>query len=154
MVSTLWIAASLGVLAWAGRRAWRGHREFVAEPGTFRCRVRVRSFELAGFSARWSRGVSHARWVHDVLVVRRGVLMPRVYPLAVHVAEGELVEMDAGVVRRLGAFPVSVRVVLDDHSALEVAARGRDRDLLAGPFVVLAVSRLARRPAQPDEQPG
>jgi hypothetical protein len=154
MASALWIAASLGLLASVAWRAWRGHRAFVAAPGTFRCRVRVRSMELPGFSARWSRGISHARWVHDVLVVRRGVVSPRVYPLAVRVAEGELVEMDPSAVRRLGAFPVSVRVVLDDHSVLEVASRGGDRDMLAGPFVVLAVSRLVRRPAQPDEQPG
>src|SRR5690348_16245095 len=110
MVSTAWIAASVGVgvLVWAGWLAWRAHREFATEPGTFRCRVRVRSAALPGFSARWSRRRCHARWVHDVLVIRRGILVPQVYPLPVHVAEGELVELDPLRVRRLGPVPVSV----------------------------------------------
>lgn len=128
-----------GLLLWS---AWRSRREFAGEHGTFRCRVRLRSAVLPGFSPTWSRGVRHARWVHDVLVIRAGLLRPRVHVLPVHVAEGELVELDRKRVRGLGPRPLSVRVLLDDQSAIEIAAAATDRTLLAGPFVVLSVTPL------------
>jgi hypothetical protein len=129
----------LGGLLWP---AWRDRRDFVRVPGTFRCRVRLRSAALPGFPSRWTRLPRHARWVHDVLVVRSGLLRPRLHVLPVHVAEGELVELDRLRVRGLGPRPVSVRILLDDGAAVEVASTAADQALLAGPFVVLAVSRL------------
>src|SRR4051812_9803254 len=138
MVGMSWLLVAAAVLGtvWV-YRAWRGHREFVTAEGTFRCRVRVRSASLPGFPPRWSRSARHARWVHDVLIIRSGLLAPRVYPLAVHVAEGELVELDRHRVRGLGSHPVSVLVLLDHQAAVEVATAERNRSLLAGPFVVL-----------------
>jgi hypothetical protein len=142
-VSAWWAAVGSGlVLAGLLWSAWHSRREFAGEQGTFRCRVRLRSAALPGFSPTWSRGVRHARWVHDVLVIRTGLLRPRVHLLPVHVAEGELVELDRKRVRGLGPRPLSVRVLLDDQSAIEVAAAATDRTLLAGPFVVLSVTRL------------
>ena len=129
----------LGWLLWS---AWRSHRAFVLEPGVFRCRVRVRSAAFPGFPARWTRTPRYARWVHDVLVIRTGFLRHRTDVLPVRVAEGELVEHDRHRLRRLGARPVSVRVLLDGGSAVEVATMSENQALLAGPFVVLAVSRL------------
>ena len=139
-----WVAAGAAgvVAAWLLWSAWRSHRDFTRAEGTFRCRVRVRSASLRGFSPTWSRLPRHARWVHDVLVVRGGFLRPRLHHLPVHVAEGELVELDPRWVRGLGPRPVSVRVLLDDQSAVEVATADENRMLLAGPFVVLAISRL------------
>ena len=142
-MSAWWLAGAASAIGtWLLWSAWRSHRDFVRAEGTFRCRVRVRSASLRGFGATWSRRARHARWVHDVLVVRGGVLRPRLYHLPVHVAEGELVELDPRRVRGLGSRPVSVRVLLDDQSAVEVATAEANRTLLAGPFVVLAVSRL------------
>ena len=142
-MSPWWAAGAAGAFAvWLLWSAWRSRRDFTRADGTFRCRVRVRSASLPGFGPTWSRRPRHARWVHDVLVVRAGLLRPRLHHLPVHVAEGELVELDPRRVRGLGPRPVSVRVLLDDQSAVEVATADRNRALLAGPFVVLAISRL------------
>jgi hypothetical protein len=138
-----WIAVLAGLfVAWLLWSDWRSHREFARAHDAFRCRVRLRSAELPGFSPTWSRGVRHARWVHDVLVIRAGFLRPRVHQLPVRVAEGELVELDRKRVRGLGPRPLSVRVLLDDQEAIEIAAAAADRTRLAGPFVVLSVTRL------------
>jgi len=141
---TGWLVAGVAGLAglWLLRSAWRDRREFTRHPDTFRCRVRVRSAALPGFPATWSRTRRYARWVHGVLVVRTGFLSPRTYVLPVRVAEGEIVELDRRRVRGLGPEPVSVRVLLDDQSAVEVATSGTNQELLAGPFVVLTISRL------------
>jgi hypothetical protein len=142
-MSVWWPVVAAGVLvAWLLWSGWQGQRTFARGHDTFRCRVRLRSAELPGFSPTWSRGVRHARWVHDVLVIRAGWLRPRVHLLPVRVAEGELVELDRKRVRGLGPRPLSVRVLLDDQSAIEIAAAGSDGTLLAGPFFVLSVTRL------------
>jgi hypothetical protein len=57
-------------------------------------------------------------------------------------AEGDLVELNPRLVRGLGRRPVSVKVLLDDHQEIEVAAADRDRPLLVGPFVAVAVRVL------------
>jgi hypothetical protein len=145
-MTSWWPAAVGGSLAlgllWFLWAAWRGHRDFTRQEGTFRCRLRVRSAALPGFSPRWSRRRPQARWVHDVLLVRTGWLRPRIRALPVRVAEGELVELDPRWVRGLGPQPVSIRLLLDDQAAVEVATAEAEGALLAGPFVVLAISRL------------
>ena len=135
-------AAAAGLTAWVLGWAWWSRRAFARSEGAFRCRVRVRSASLPGLSWRWSRLPGHGRWVHDVLVVRTGFLRPRLHHLPVHVAETELVELDRRRVRGLGPHPVSVSLLLDGQAAVEVATAGDRGSLLAGPFVVLAVSRL------------
>jgi hypothetical protein len=137
------LAAAAGLAgAWLLWSAWRSHCEFSRHQDTFRCRVRVRSASLPGFPDRWSRLPRHARWVHDVLVVRAGFVRPKTYVLPVRVAEGEIVELDRRRVRGLGPQPVSVRVLLDDQSAVEIATAAANQARLAGPFVVLTISRL------------
>jgi hypothetical protein len=118
---------------------WRNRRDFVAAPGVFRCNLRLRSNHLPGIAPTWARRRHHALWVHDVLIIRRGLLRPRLRYLPVRMAEGDLVALDPRRVRGLGRHPVSVIVLLDDNQAIELAAADRDRTLLVGPFVAIAV---------------
>jgi len=143
---TVLVAGVAAVLAaiqlWS---TWRIRRDFVATPGVFRCQVRLRSDHLPGISSNWARWpqhawcVQHALWVHDVLVVRRGLVRARLWHLPVRTAEGDLVEVCARRVRGLGRRPVSVTLLLDDRQEIELAAADRDRSLLVGPFIVVAV---------------
>ena len=134
LASTTAVLAAL--IAWS---TWRNRRDFVRTPGAFRCNVRLRSDQLPGIASTWARGPRHALWVHDVLVIRRGLVRPRLWYLPVHMAEGELIELNPRHVRGLGRRPVSVKILLDDHQEIEVAAADRDRSLLVGPFFAVAV---------------
>jgi hypothetical protein len=143
LVATVSVLAAL--LAWLN---WRTRREFVVTPGVFRCNVRLRSYEYSGsVPPKWAKRPCRAFWVHDVCVVRRGLLRPKVWHLPVHMADGGLTELNRRSVRGLGRKPVSVRVFLDDHQEIELAAADRDRALLVGPFVAVAFGRLPSDPA-------
>jgi hypothetical protein len=127
------------VLVWS---AWRTRRDFVTAPGAFRCNLRLRSAQVPGILPTWYRSQHHAVWIHDVLVIRSGLLRPQTRLLPVHMAEGGLVELGSRSVPGLGRHPISVTVQLDDHEEIELAAAGEHRSLLVGPFVVIAVGRL------------
>jgi hypothetical protein len=143
LVATVSVLAAL--FAWLN---WRTRREFAVMPGVFRCNVRLRSDEhLGSIPPKWAKWPCRAFWVHDVCVVRRGLLRPRVWHLPVHMADGGLAELNQRSVRGLGRRPVSVRVFLDDQQEIELAANDRDRALLVGPFLAVAVGRLPSDPA-------
>ena len=143
------LAILSALMAWS---AWRARRDFTRAPGAFRCNVRLRSAHLPDIPPTWSRSGRHAVWVHDVLVIRSGLLRPRVLHLPVHMAEGGLVELAPRHVPGLGRRPVSVTLHLDDHEEIELAAEHGDRSLLVGPFVVVAVGSLPGD-ATPGERP-
>jgi hypothetical protein len=138
------LAATATLLAvLLGWSIWRGRRAFRTSPGAFRCNVRLRSEQqVPGIASTWARRPCHALWAHDVLVVRRGLLRPRLWFLVARMAEGDLVELNPRLVRGLGRRPVSVKILLDDHQEIEVAAGHGDRSLLVGPFVAVAVRVL------------
>jgi hypothetical protein len=137
------LATTAAVLAaLLGWTIWRSRRDFVRAPGAFRCNVRLLSDHLPGIASTWARRPRHALWVHDVLVIRRGLLRPRFWFLPTRMAEGDLVALNPRRMRGLGRNPVSVKVRLDDHQEIELAAADRDRHLLVGPFVAVAVGVL------------
>jgi hypothetical protein len=139
-----WSAILTAILGWF---IWRTRRDFIRTPGAFRCNVRLRSAHLPGIKPKWSRTSRHAMWVHTVLVIRGGLLRPRIHHLPARMAEGSLVELRPGSLRRLGRSPVSLTVQLDDNQEVELAAAHQDRALLVGPFVVAAVGSLPDKAA-------
>jgi hypothetical protein len=100
--------------------------------------------------ADWPRRRWAATWVREVLVLRRGVLVPRTRVLAVRMLDAPLREAAPGEVRRLGPDPVVVLLRLDDDTLVEVAAPHDHRTVLVGPFLAAAVPGL---PPGPREQP-
>ena len=89
-----------------------------------------------------ARHRTHARWVHDVLLVQWGVLVPHTVALAVCGTDRALRRTSRLEVSGLGGDPVVLTLVLDDGRVVEVAARSRDRMALAGPYLVAAISAL------------
>jgi hypothetical protein len=100
------------------------------QPGSFRGVIRVASGEIDGLRPKWSRGYGH--WVRDVLVWTKGPFLFR----NELVAADDLQEHRPGLpgeVKRLGDDPAVIRVSAGS-AAIEVAARGHDAELLAGPY--------------------
>jgi hypothetical protein len=98
--------------------------------GAFRGAIRVASGEIDGLGRRWVRG--YGRWVSDVLVWTKAPLLFRNEILATDGVEARRPGRP-GEVKRLGDHPVVVRVRMGSGMA-EVAARGDDGELAAGPL--------------------
>jgi hypothetical protein len=129
----IWIILyALGIPLWliigAITSAVVSRRRFRREPGVFASKVR----REPGAEA-WPRAKSYGRWVHDVLIVHRGLALVRHAAMGVVTATGPLVVTDA---KGLGDEPSSVSLHLDDGSTLDVAAARSDAELLPGPFTV------------------
>ena len=75
------VLAALGVPLWlvVGALAagiW-SRRSFKHAPGVFPAKVRVTAGEVPGLETSWPRRCVYARWVHDVLLVPRGIALVR-----------------------------------------------------------------------------
>jgi hypothetical protein len=105
------------------------------QPGAFRGVIRVASGEVDGLHSKWGRGYGH--WVRDVLVWTKGPFLFRSELVA---ADGFQEHRQAlpGEVKRLGEDSAVIRVGAGS-AAIEVAAHGRDADLLVGPYRELLV---------------
>jgi hypothetical protein len=138
----VWIVlAALGVPVWLlvgalGAALW-SRRRFKRAAGVFPAKLRVVAGEVAGFGASWPRRPVYARWVHDVLLVHRGLALVRNRALPVAGVSGALVEGVPGELTRLGPSPVVLTLGLDDGARVALAGRADDRDALVGPYAVV-----------------
>ena len=127
----LWMIAGMLVCTWLSRRA------FKRMPGVFPAKLRIVSGKVKHLKGTWPRRLSYVDWVHDVLLVQRGVVLVRTDALPVARATGSIHVSDD--VRRLGEHPLVMMVVLDNGAEVELAARADARDTMVGPFVAAAV---------------
>jgi hypothetical protein len=126
------LLAILGVSLWlvAGMllgRLYSRHR-YRQAPGVFRCKIRRLSHDTE--EAQWGRPLVHARWVHDVLLVSRGLALVRF--AAVPVAGPDPAE--PATVTKLGPAPVVAWFHLDDGTTIVAAANSEDDVRLLGPL--------------------
>src|SRR5690348_14448600 len=99
----LWLppAFVLGMLA-----ATLGARiRFARAPAAFRCKVRLPGDPEQPL-APWPRQRTRARWIHDVLVVQRGLLLPHAAALAARGPDRAVRRTSRVEVSRLGADPM------------------------------------------------
>jgi hypothetical protein len=72
---------------------------------------------------------SYAEWVHDVLLVRKGLGLMQTRPLPVAAGEGEPDD-----VLHLEGQPYLLNFRLDDGAVIQMATEGDVRSLAQGPF--------------------
>ena len=132
--------------------ARRSRKRFIWEGDTFRCRFRAcrkRCVVWPGLARhctrRWSRPM-WARWADDVLMVRRGPLLPRTISLRGQMCPAGVYDLPPHDPRGLGGHPIAARLRLDDGSFAEVATARYERMALVGPYLVAAVSDAQRIP--------
>lgn len=128
----LWIGlAALGVPIWLVIGALGGavisRRTFRNQSGVFACKVRTEPG-----TSDWPRAKTYGRWVHDVLIVHRGLALVRHTAFGAVGVTGPVVGVSA---KGLGDDPVALSIHLDDGSTIEVAAPDAEQNLLAGPFM-------------------
>src|SRR5215212_12249753 len=94
---------------------------------TFPCRLRPAGRLGHQRPGSWPRRRWRGAWVHDVLLLERGLLLRRISSLSVRMPEEALRNAWPGEVRGLGRAPVVVLLRLDDDDLVEVAAAGEHR---------------------------
>lgn len=156
--------ACLAVVLITVGTGWLVRRRFRRLDGAFRCRLRrvdddvltlarwrPRRLLRTWFSA-WARpwpGVNAwGVWAHDVLLVHRGLLRPRIVVLRVRFPDGPMTPMSDIEMTGLGPNPMVFPLRCDDETRLEVAAAEEDRTLLAGPFLAAAIPGLPKAPRE------
>ena len=135
----LWaILALLGVPLWIvvgglGFSLWQ-RSKFKSKEGVFPTKMRLASGTAAGVGEKWPPMSSFALWVHDVLLVHKGLGLMSTFPLGVEAPEGSAESADPEELKRLGENPVLLRFRLDDGAVLEMAVPAESQELAQGPF--------------------
>jgi hypothetical protein len=85
----------------------------------FPAKLRVVSDDAQKSVTNWPRRLAYAQWVHDVLLVQKGLALARTEALPV-AATGPSTKL-SDEIRGLGDTPVVMILVLDDDSSVELA---------------------------------
>ena len=132
------ILIALGVPLWLIALALLGvffkRRRVAKLPDIFGCKVRVASGEIPGLNDAFRS--AHARWVHDVLIVYRGIGRTNVLPLPIGAVEQPFHRSDE---KRMGDSQV-LTLRLDGGAVTEVAVSVEDQSLAVGPFLGVALA--------------
>jgi hypothetical protein len=120
----IWILlAVLGVPLWLVAGAliaglW-SRRSFCRSPGVFKTTLRLHEGEVHGLDGSWPRLPGYGRWVHDVLIVHRGMALVRTtaYPVA---SCGPALAPTEPPPSHLGDAPLVMQLALDDGAIIEM----------------------------------
>lgn len=134
------ILALLGVPIWlvVGALAvmFLSRSRFKKQDGVFPAKMRRESGSASGDGEKWPPVSSFALWVHDVLLVHKGLGLMQTMPLGVAGLEGSVESADPEGAKRLGEDPVLLRFRLDDGAILQMAVPGESLTLAQGPFAI------------------
>jgi hypothetical protein len=132
------LLAILGVPIWLvlgalGFALYNRHR-FKNAPGTFRLKLRKESGTYEGIGDKWPKPSSYALWVHDVLLVHKGLGLVPTTAIGMAAMESSGQSADPEEVKGLGDNPTILRFRLDDESIIQMAVPGDAREIAQGPF--------------------
>src|SRR3954468_19224129 len=141
----IWILlAILGVPVWlvvgALLAAFFSRRSFKHAPDVFPAKLRIIAGDAPGVKTSWPRLPVYARWVHDVLLVQKGVPLMRTHSLPVARAIGVKRISQPGELKGLGPEPAILTLILDNDANVEIAAPSGAVEDMVGPFVAVLAS--------------
>jgi hypothetical protein len=111
----LWlIVGAVLLLVWHARQVRRA-------PDVFACKVRVVSGVAPGLSTKFPRRKGYANWVHDVLALRAGPGLMRIYLLPVAGLAAPVQGANPAEVKGLGENSQLLAVRLDNGAVVEIA---------------------------------
>ena len=122
------VVGGLAVMLWSRSR-------FKKQDGVFATKMRLESGSAPGVGKKWPPMSSFALWVHDVLMVHKGLGLMNTCSLGVAGSEGSAKDVDPEEVKRLGENPGYPQVPVGQRGG---AANGRiGRSARAGAGTVL-----------------
>lgn len=124
----LWI-----LLGWLAAGIWHRHenKDF---PGVFKIKVRVVSGEYRHVGNKFPRMSGQAIWAHDVLILEKGLLIPRTMHFKIADDVKPTRPADLEQIKGLGDSPVTLQFQIDEGAVVEIAAPGEQSELAQGPF--------------------
>jgi hypothetical protein len=125
----LWI-----LLGWLAAGLW--HRHAINQlPGLFKTKVRLVSGTYRHTDEDYPRMTGRAIWAHDVLILEKGLLIPRTLHYEVTEAVQHAQPADPDHVKGLGDSPITMQFRLDEGAVIEVAASGEESQSAREPFI-------------------
>jgi hypothetical protein len=131
------VLAVLGVPVWlvagmllAGAYSRRRYRQ---QPDVFACHLRVVDGEQRPFAATWGRRPSYGRWLHDVLLLSRGLALVRFLAIPVATRVSSPQPLDGPPLRGLEGPVFTITLRTDDGTTLELAVSDADVDRFGPP---------------------
>ncbi len=119
------VLAFFGVPLWlivgALAAAAFSRRSFIKQPGVFEAKIRLIDGNAVGIGANWQFIRVNGRWIHDVLLINRGVALMRVTPIGATGRAGErrLAPRDTVTIR--GRQPLVQMFYTDTGARFELA---------------------------------
>ncbi len=137
------IGALLGIplwilLGWMAGGLWHRH-EIKGLPGQFKAKVRLVSGNYRHTSKNFPRMAGNAIWAHDVLILEKGLLIPRTLHFEITDAVQPAQPADSEQVKGLGDSPITMQFRLDEGAVIEVAAPGEETEFAQEPFLTDAL---------------
>lgn len=124
----LWLIVGLLVFTfWTRRR-------FKKMEGVFAFKGRTESGSAPGFGEKYPWRSGYAGWVHDVLLVHKGLALIQTIPLGAAEAIGQPETASGEQVKRMGEGPRLLRFRLDNGAVVRLVVRAEDVDVATGPF--------------------
>lgn len=132
------ILSILGVPIWLvvgglGTALW-SRSQFKKTLGVLVAKIRLRSGSFEGISEKWTPMPIAALWVHDVLLVHKGLALVRTLPVPVAETVGTAQAANSSEIKRLGEQPTLLAFRLDYGAELELATPGDSSSVALGPF--------------------
>jgi hypothetical protein len=81
------------------------------------------------------RMTANAIWAHDVLILEKGLLIPRTLHFEITDAVQPAQPADSEQIKGLGDSPITMQFRLDHGAVIEVAAPGEDLESAQEPFL-------------------
>ena len=121
------------LLGWLAGGLWHRH-ETSKLPDLFKTKVRLVSGTYRHTGENYPRMAERAIWAHDILILEKGMLIPR----TIHFRAADGVQppkkADPDQVKGLGDSPVTMQYRLDGGQVIEIAAQSDDLADAQGPF--------------------
>lgn len=143
----LWLVAGMLLAVLVTRR------RITHGPGVFKARVKIGAGALPGLKEKWS--AVHAVWVHDVLLLFKGLSRARVQPLPVAAIVQGPQPLAQSQVKGLGEAPQAMRLRLDSGAEVTVAvSAASEAAVLPAPVENRSILGADTDPATPTDATG
>ena len=121
------------LLGWLAAGIW--HRHQIKElPGLFNVKVRLISGSHQHLNDNFPRSTGHAMWAHDVLIMEKGMLIPRTIHFEVADSVGQPSPVNSDKVKHVSDDWVTMQFSLDDGTVIELAVPDDAAEAAQGPF--------------------
>lgn len=121
------------MLGWLAFAIWHRH-ETKQLPDLFDLKVRMVSGTYRHTGDRFPRMKARGLWAHDILIIEKGMMIPRTLHYKVKEGVQAPQPADSEQVKGLGDSPVTMQYLLEEGGVIEIATPSEELADEQGPF--------------------